>query len=121
MYDSKLVIQFKSKSITFHPLTVKHIRTMPDEVAALMTRGTSVFDPERFSKLLKLYTVSAQREDSSLTEADVEGIVDLGNISRINSVLLGQDHSAKDANVEKTEETANHPISPLTGGESTTA
>lgn len=117
MFDKELTITFKSRTITFHPLTVKHIRNMPDEMSALMTRGGSPFDPERFSKLLKLYTVSAQRGDTSITEEDVETIVDLSNISKINRVILGQNPD-EEVVVSNSEETAPRPISPLIGGES---
>src|SRR5258708_187190 len=90
--DLSLVVKFGAKTITFYPLNVKHVRNHPDEVAALMTRGEGgPFAPERFTKLLKLYTLSAQRGDTSITEDDVESIIDLGNIAKMNKIILGQD------------------------------
>lgn len=118
MKDVELVLKFKTTTITFYPLTVKHIRNHPDEMAALMQRGASPFAPERFTKLLKLYTLSAQRGDASVTEDMVESIVDISQLARMNKVILGSDPDAlvKD---EKQEVVAERPTNALTGSEST--
>lgn len=125
MFDEDYKATFGSRTVVFCPLTVKHIRTMPDEITALTTvvKGQDPFSPERFTKLLKLYTASARRADSAITEDDVENIVDFRNIYILNKVLLGQDWKksidSKDGSAAK--DIAQTPTSPQIGGESTTA
>lgn len=118
--DLSFVVKFGAKTITFYPLNVKHIRNHPDEVAALMTRGEGgPFAPERFTKLLKLYTLSAQRGDASITDDDVESVVDMGNIKKMNKIVLGQDPYEADDDTVVKEVVALRPTNALTGSEST--
>jgi hypothetical protein len=124
MLDEEYTVKFGSRTIIFCPLTVKHIRTMPDEITALttVTKSENPFSPERFAKLLKLYTASAQRTDPNVTESDVENIVDFRNIYKINKALLGQDwRSEPKAGNGADKESVQTPTSPPTGGEFTTA
>jgi hypothetical protein len=118
MKDEELVLKFKTSTITFYPLTVKHIRNHPEEMKALMQRGESPFAPERFAKLLKLYTLSAQRGDASVTEEMVESLVDISDLARINRVILGSHPDEVIERTAKVEVVAERPTNTLTGSES---
>src|ERR1700729_2945691 len=81
------------EAVTFYPLTVKHIRTMPEEMKALMNvqRGDDPFAPERFAKLMVLWLASARRGKPDATEEEVESVITLSHMLKIARTLLDQD------------------------------
>lgn len=126
MLDKEYKVTFGSVTITFYPLSVKDIRSMPDEMQALARSGENPFAPERFRKLLALWTASAKRGDPNITEEMVEQVVDFRNLVKVNRAILGQDWE-KEPEVVKAATNGSGavgveevpPTSPLIGGAST--
>jgi hypothetical protein len=126
MKDKEYTVSFGSISVTFYPLLVQHIRTMPEEMKALVgvKRGDDPFEPDRFAKLLKLWVVSARRGNPSVTEEQVEAVVDIRNLLFVNRAMLGQDPEEplpKTVNGSGAEVADSTPTSPQIGGDSTHA
>lgn len=128
MKDKNYSVEFGSYKVTFYPLLAKHIRTMPEEMQALVgvRKGDDPWQPERYAKLLKLWLASARRGDPNVTEEAVETVVDMRNLLCVNRALLGQDweeelsSSAKSNGVDTAAEVPESaPTSPLIGGDST--
>lgn len=121
--DRPYTVKFKSREITFYPLSVKHIRSMPDEMKALLNveKGSNPFDPERFTKLLRLYTASAQRGDPSVKDTDVEEVVAFGIIPLLHKALLGQSWWEAEDNAANDKAPEPVPTSPQIGGDSSHA
>jgi hypothetical protein len=125
MNDKEYVAKFGSITITFYPLTAKHIRTMPEEMKALVgmrrVEGqppVDPFAPARFEKLCKLWLASAQRGDKNVTKEMIEDVVDFRNMTKINKALLGQDWEENEF-VTQPSDGEQTPMSPLIGGSST--
>lgn len=125
VFDEEYVVEFGGLKLTFYPLSMKNIRSMPDEMSAMMTPGQKPFDPERFAKLLRLFTASAQQGNPAITADQVESIVTIKNMSKVSRAVLGQDWrkdfvvKANSDGAPIVEEVTARPTEPQTGGVST--
>lgn len=89
-----LEVDFGPRKVTFYPLNIGQIQEYEEELKILMgvtkLDDDFVFSPVRFKKMCRLYTASAQRGDPTITEKDIEALVDLANLNQINKAVLGQ-------------------------------
>lgn len=117
-----LTIEFdsgaKKTTITFYPLTLKLItEDLAEDISVLRdVDREDPFNKERFDKLIRIFTASAQRGNPHVTEADVRDVVDLGNLADVSRAVLGQSGFR-----QISAEEAAAPTSPRNGGASTPA
>jgi hypothetical protein len=128
VFDEEYIIEFGGFKITFYPLSMKNIRSHPEEMAALMKTGDNPFSPERFTKLLTLFTASAQQGNPNVTLEQIEQVVNIKNMTKVTRAVLGQDWRKditvklnSDGSTAIAEEVAARPTEPQTGGASTVA
>lgn len=114
--DKSFTVKFGSRQVTFYPLNLKAIRELEGELQKLpgLGRASALAGDEALAAAIKVLTASARRGDPSITAADVEEVIDLGNITQVMDALLGNSGFTRG-------EEAGGPTSPRTGGESTPA
>jgi hypothetical protein len=112
-------VNFGSLTIKFYPLSIGQLMELDEEMKAMFaaSQGANPFEPDRYRKLVKVWTASASRGDPNITEDRIKEVVDLGNIIQVNRAVLGQTGLLAPPGTEPSSD----PTSPQIGGDSSPA